>query len=676
MNPRSRYLPALPLGLLFAAATHGMVASEREKAATRSWVDAHLLAADAEPPFTLTCGGKPFNAIRRHCALRREDRALADGRTEHTLTWSDPETHLEVRCVAIAWADHAAVEWMLHLRNGGSAPSPILEAIRPLDAVMMPAPAPCTLHYTLGDSNSADSFAPREKAFAAGDTTPFTLAPQGGRSSDAFLPFFNLAGTEGGTAIAVGWSGQWEARFERSADGLHARAGQQLTHLSLQPGETIRTPRILLVFWKGTQTLRGNNLLRSILIDHYLPRRDGKPVWPPICASVNWTAPDGTYEGPHIEVLQPLAERGIEVLWSDMDPQQWYPGGFPEGTGTWEVDPAKYPQGLKPIGDAVAKAGMQYLLWFEPERVHPGTKIDREHGEWVIKPQGEWSQLFRLHDPQARRWITDRVDRHVKEAGLSWIRWDFNIDPLGFWRRNDAPDRQGMTEIRHVEGLYAMWDDLRARRPGLVIDNCASGGRRIDLETCIRSIPLWHSDSQCSGKPDPVTDQLQNAGLYRWIPMHGCGNFAYEPTYEFRSAMTAGNILAHGNTRGRLDAADPDTAPAVTRTVAIYRKLRPYTLGDFYPLFPHLKNQDVWFGYQFHRADQQAGVAIVYRRAACHTPSALLQLNDVDESGRYEVICEDKPERSVVNGSDLVAWNVRIEDRPGSAILYYRKVNQ
>jgi len=42
----------------------------------------------------------------------------------------------------------------------------------------------------------------------------------------------------------------------------------------------------------------------------------------------------------------------------------------------------------------------------------------------------------------------------------------------------DTPDRQGMTEIRYVEGLYEMWDELRAKHPGLLIDNCASGGRR------------------------------------------------------------------------------------------------------------------------------------------------------------------------------------------------------
>ena len=160
-----------------------------------------------------------------------------------------------------------------------------------------------------------------------------------------------------------------------------------------------------------------------------------------------------------------------------------------------------------------------------------------------------------------------------------------------------------------------MWDELRARHPGLVIDLCASGGRRIDLEALQRGLPLWHSDMQCSGKPSPAADQLQNAGLWRWVPMHGCGNFAYEPSYAFRSAMTAGNILAVGNKAGPVQHSSTRTRRrAVRRTVAIYRKLRPFMVGDFYPLFPHSDSEEAWFGYQFHRPDLNAGAAILFRR--------------------------------------------------------------
>jgi alpha-galactosidase len=350
-----------------------------------------------------------------------------------------------------------------------------------------------------------------------------------------------------------------------------------------------------------------------------------------------------------------------------MDPQQWYPGGFPEGTGTWIVDPAKYPRGLKPVGDAAREAGLGYLLWFEPERVHFGTAIHKDHPEWVMESKGEWSQLFAFHIPEARTWMTDTVGRYAAELGLSWIRWDFNIEPLGFWRRADAPDRQGMTEIRYIEGLYAMWDELMVRHPGLIIDQCASGGRRIDLESLTRGIPLWHSDLQCNG-PAPEADQLQNAGLWRWLPMHGCGNFALDPAYAFRSAMTAGNILC-------VDTAEPGAEPAVRKTVETYRALRPLLIGDFYPLLSHDASANVWFAYQFHRPELEEGVVLAFRRGACESESIRLKLRGLEPDGRYEARDRETGRIAAASGRELMDEGLLVEvrDRPGSAIIQYRK---
>jgi hypothetical protein len=154
--------------------------------------------------------------------------------------------------------------------------------------------------------------------------------------------------------------------------------------------------------------------------------------------------------------------------------------------------------------------------------------------------------------------------------------------------------------------------------------------------------------------------------------MHGCGNFAYEPSYAFRSAMTAGNILAPGNAQGRLSTADPDTEAAVRRTVAIYRKLRPYMVGDFYPLFPHSESEEAWFGYQFHRPDLKAGAAILFRRGKSNSTTMALPLRATERKKRYEVSFEDTPEKRTVRGAELSALTVEIPAAPGSAILYYR----
>ena len=63
--------------------------------------------------------------------------------------------------------------------------------------------------------------------------------------------------------------------------------------------------------------------------------------------------------------------------------------------------------------------------------------------------------MLNLGNQDARNWLTDHVDQLITDKGIDLYRQDFNIDPLGYWRANDAPDRQGITEIRHVEGYLA-----------------------------------------------------------------------------------------------------------------------------------------------------------------------------------------------------------------------------
>ena len=162
--------------------------------------------------------------------------------------------------------------------------------------------------------------------------------------------------------------------------------------------------------------------------------------------------------------------------------------------------------------------GLGFLLWIESERVFRGTDLQRQHPDWLLGPQGE-NYLVNLGNPAARKGITEIVSSLIREGGLSWYRQDFNTDPEGFWSNADQPDRIGITEIRYIEGLYAFWDELRQRHPGLLIDNCSSGGRRLDLETISRSVALWRSDFQCQPKFNPAGMQGQTYGISSWIPL-------------------------------------------------------------------------------------------------------------------------------------------------------------
>ena len=70
--------------------------------------------------------------------------------------------------------------------------------------------------------------------------------------------------------------------------------------------------------------------------------------------------------------------------------------------------------------------------------------------------------------------------------GFRFYRQDFNMDPLPYWRFSDLPDRQGISEMKYIEGLYAYWDRIAAAWPDSIREECASGGHRMDLETVMR----------------------------------------------------------------------------------------------------------------------------------------------------------------------------------------------
>jgi len=653
--------------ILIPAAVSATVAEPgaQEIVETNKWFGTNLGPGENNLPFSFTYGQKSSKTLLQNWEINQSRRRLDVNRTEYLTACKDPQTGLLVPCTTIQYHDFPAEEWLVEFENQGEKDSEIIEDIQSLDFPVEGTVAErFILNYALGDHNSAESFAPKKKELEPGKTT--TFKPRAGRSSDPYLPFFNVAGQDGGIVIAVGWSGQWQGNFERKLDGsLQIRIGLETAHFKLYPGEKIRVPRILVIKWEGDDPLAGNNLLRQVLLKHYFPRRQGELVLPPICASVTEVDPDGSYEKPHVRIMPFYAKCGIEVFWSDMDPQQWYPGGFPAGTGTWEPDPAKYPRGLKPIGDAAHAAGLEYLLWFEPERVQPETRIFKEHSQWLLACNGN-KQLFGLHNAEARLWLTDYIDVQITAAQLDWIRWDFNMDPLGFWRQNESPDRQGMVEIGYIMGLYAMWEDLQNRHPKIIIDNCSSGGRRIDLESCRYGLPLWHSDMQCSG-PQPNAEQLQNAGLFRWVPLHGCASFDLEPSYKFRSSMTLGNILIPSITKS------PESAPGIERTAATYKKNRPYMLGDFYPLLPHQADDNLWFGYQFHRPDLDAGMAVLFRREKNTEASRQIGLKGLTHAATYEITVEDTAEKFQVEGNAVTTFTASIPEAPGSIILFYQK---
>ncbi|NLH15040.1 MAG: hypothetical protein GX455_00530 [Phycisphaerae bacterium] len=621
-----------------------------------------------ELPFSFLYGGVPALQLLKGWP-RTFERIEQQNRVVHTIQWMDPKTGLRVIAAATVFEPYSAVEWLLNFENTGTQDTPILENIQTIDVPLRTGyfRKPVILHQITGDVCGEKSFLPLDTALEPGK--PVVFAPVGGRSSNGTFPFFNLEYGDEGMITAIGWSGQWAARLERSAAGpTRLQAGMEKTRFLLHPGERVRGPRILIMPWKGDRLL-AHNRFRRLLLFEYAPRLNGRPLRLPVAAQCfdrySWNRPEWSTEAGQIAAVAATRQLGCDTHWFDA---AWFEGGFPNGVGNWFCKPTSFPHGLKPVSDACHKSGLQFLLWFEPERVAPGTQIAREHPEFVLG--GKDGGLFKLNDPAARKWLTELLSQRITEYGLDVYRNDFNMDPLSYWRQADTADRQGITEIRYVEGHYAMWDELRARHPGLWIDDCSSGGRRIDLETLSRSVPLWRSDTGCSpGHAD--WDQVQSLGLTSYIPLST--SCAWEPkAYVLRSAATGGSIT-------QFDYLNTNFSMELARAAIDEAKQnQKFWYGDFYPLTRANLGSDAFSAWQLHRADLDAGIVLAFRRSDCPYPVLQANLHAINPNGAYTVEFIDETravQTKTMFGRELATdLELRIPKRTESLLIRYQPI--
>jgi len=643
----------------------------------------HDWAASVPLPFSFVYGGRPSSELIGKWKRTDEEKTLDATTTQHRVVLTDPETGLEIRAVFMVYTDTPAVDWTLYFTNRGDKDTPILENIQAVDAAIRRSGV-VTLHRLTGSKCVAEDWLPLDDALPAGEQIEF--APEGGWSSSGASPFFTVQWPGGGVVTAIGWSGQWNAVVERGTDDtLRIRAGMQFAHLKLHPGETMRSPRIMQCYWSGDDAWHGYNAFRRAMFAHIMPRIDGQLVTPPIAhLSTSFYELNDSTEANVLSHLESAKGLGFEVFWLDA---YWTKKGFPEGMGNYgfpieRVEPHdRFPNGLRPIGEAVRKAGMEFLVWFEPERVHPKTYLAVEHPDWVISPTGDGGGLMNLGIPDAREYLTKYLNEVIQQYEMDWLRIDYNITPLPYWQflNQQDPDRVGMAEIRYVEGFYKMWDDIRAAHPHLAIDDCASGGRRIDLETMSRSLPLWRSDNTCDmldHKPATVVlaaakNQAMTAGLSRYVPFSTCGQMGSTP-YLFRSGMNGGGI-SFGE----------DCRPADYRreqlkeAIAEAKRLRPYFFGNYYALGDVTVRAEDWCVLQYDRPKEQDGMVVAFRRPAAPNADLPVHLRGIDPAADYEITRAYGFERSSptrISGAELGTMKLHLEECPGSVVIEYRRL--
>ncbi len=616
-------------------------------------------------PFSFTYDGKPSQELLPGWGLKRASRKLDDVRTEHTLTWNDPVTQLAIRCVGIEYRDFPTVEWTLHFKNEGEKDSPLLSDVLALDA-RFERGKDFTLHHHKGTFVRADDFEPL--------TTPLTekqklrFAPPAGRPLGHVFPYFNLESQGEGVIVVVGWPGQWAAEFARGGStSARVTAAQELLRCRLKPGEGVRSPLIVLQFWEG-DWIRAQNIWRRWMLAYNLPKPGGKLPGPMMeaCSSHQFGEMINADEASQMLFVDRYLEEKLplDYWWMDAGWYFHYGGGWPR-TGTWEVDTGRFPRGLRAISDHARAKGVKTIVWFEPERVTPGTFLYTNNLAWLLGKDGG-QKLLNLGHPDAHAWLVEHISKTIREQGIDLYRQDYNVDPLGYWRGADAPERQGVTENHYVTGYLAFWDALLQRFPNLLIDTCASGGHRNDLETLRRSVPLLRSDYIM----EPIGQQGHTYGLAFWMPFFGTGTSAMD-AYTFRSTMCSSFNACFDMRRKDLP------YDQARRLLAEWKnEIAPNYFGDFYPLTSYTLANDAWMAWQFDRPEAGQGVVQAFRRANSIYESARLKLRGLDAKASYILTDLDQRDaKQQSTGEELMNKGLLVtaSAQPAAVVITYRK---
>lgn len=611
---------------------------------------------------------------------------------------------IKITNIAKKYDKFGAYEWVNYIENTSDKPSEIISDLWDCD---------CTLPLKHEDNRKWEAYFPETKAATKvyaptgsvwsqtefscdidtirdnrrinhiypGDTKEYSAS--GGRSSEERAPFFNIHKDGEGYILALGWTGQWKCQISRANDSVTFKSKIEDTFFRLMPGEKLRTSSVVIMPYQG-DVADSHNKWRRLVKEHFsLIGKEGRDQNGPLCAGI-WGGMKTQSVLDRIETIKKNA-LPFEYFWMDAG---WYgidtkptPDEF-EGdwgfhTGDWRVSPLVHPQGLKDVSKAVHDAGMKFLLWFEPERVIRTTPTAVNHPEYFLSNDNpnDDDRLLNLGNEKAWEYCFETLSKLIEELNIDCYRQDFNFAPLAYWRRNDDPDRKGITEIKHINGMYRLWDELLKKFPHLIIDNCASGGRRIDIETLRRSIPLWRSDLQCPANYDIEGSQNHNLSFNLWMPYSGTGSGRSYDEYRIRSAYAAALTTNYSFSEREAFCDTEEKVDFIKKYTEEYLKVRPYFSEDFYPLTELSEKLDVWCAMQFNRPQKNDGIIEVFRRENAPYETACFMLRGIDESADYLFTDADGGEFRL-NGKELAENGIKITvpEKRKAKIYFYKAI--
>lgn len=646
------YYDAEPLYEYLSKEDATVTSAEIERMHT--WFEDNMLCVEEgkAPAFTFTYGGANLSTNMNQWTPKVTKSDSADGaESTYLIELTHKTDAVKVTCEAVLYHHFPSVKWTVYVTNTGSGDSRLLEGLTGLSHVFEMGDGSFDIQYNKGSADTTTDFLPLVGTLSKGRQTSF--AARTGRASYQYLPFFNVIGEDVNLMYGIGWPGQWNSLVANVNGDAQITIKQEELSGKLRAGETVRSPQVYLQFTEG-QSIKSNNVFRRWAEEKLYVSRQ-KPIFGTgAILPAGKNSEQGMAE--QVDRMTGRKDFGADYFWGK---EFWFElnnGTWIESTGNWYPNTETFTTDMSLIQAALERQGMGYILWFEPERVMPNTYLYNTYPQHLLTPgantngsnYGTRWRLWDFSDDEATEVMCQFIDEKIKTYGVSIYRQDFNTDPLNFWTQKDKTDgRKGFTENKYVVNFLSFWDYLLENNPGLIIDNCASGGRRICLETLSRSLILWRDDL-CH---DPIANQNQNYGLHHWVSyqgtqmpirevvdkkafLNGEADYAiYSSLYLMRSAWSTNYTCLYDYQN--------DTIQAGTygANLDIYKEIQSFFKEDYYPLtsltVANCEKTDVVVAEQYNRPADDSGMVYIAQRQGVEEKYVKLRLYGLDPAKRY-----------------------------------------
>ena len=503
-----------------------------------------------------------------------------------------------------SWNDCDAVETWVEIRHSESGPVKLIQA----DSFASRVDAKESVVKVLSLAGKwAWEANVRESEVAAGQSVQL-LSRAGTRdawesNAGMMVSFGRNVDEEHGKVLGVAleWTGTTERRIRRDWDGKTTEvfAGVDMTTgpYTLDPGKTFTTPRAVLVWserGRGEVSREFHRWARRHLMPH------GGDLHPVLLNS--W---EGSYfsftEQTLLDMMDGVKEMGGEMFVLD---DGWFGRGKyarddknrdKTGLGDWTVNPEKLPRGLGWLAGEANARGLKFGLWVEPEMVNVRSWLAEEHPDWILREKNRPLALGRggtqvvldMTNPAVRDNLYGQLDAvYSTMPTLAYVKWDSNQNIVNPGSTYLAADRQPNLWYDYTIGLYELLARLQAKRPGVMVQACASGGGHMDFVFLRYADEFWTSDDT-----DPLRRVYIQWGASQFYPAcamacHVTASPNHQTKretplkYRFDVAMT-------GRLGFELHPKDltPDEVAFAKAAVADYKRIRPVVQqGDLYRL--------------------------------------------------------------------------------------------